>query len=96
MAGAFLISLVEIVDVVLKLITYVIVIRVVLSWIIRPNPYAAPNPVVQFLNAVTDPLLRPLRRILPRLGPLDLSPMVAILILMLIRLFMVRAVNSAF
>jgi len=95
-AGAFLISLVEIVDVVLKLITYVIVIRVVLSWIIRPNPYAAPNPVVQFLNAVTDPLLRPLRRILPRLGPLDLSPMVAILILMLIRLFMVRAVNSAF
>ena len=96
MAGAFLISLVEIVDVVLRLIIYVIVIRVVLSWIIRPNPYAAPNPVVQFLNAVTDPLLRPLRRILPRLGPLDLSPMVAILILMLIRLFMARAVHATF
>ena len=96
MAGAFLISLVEIVDVVLKLIMYVIVARVVLSWIIRPSPYARPNPVVHFLNAVTDPLLRPLRRILPRLGPLDLSPMVAILILMLIRLFMARAVHATF
>ncbi len=96
MAGAFLVTLAEIVDFVLTLFIYVIVIRVVLSWIIRPNPYAAPNPVVQFLNAVTDPLLRPLRRILPRLGPLDLSPMVAILILVFIKTFMLRAVHAAF
>jgi len=95
-AGAFLVSVVEIVDVVLTLIMYVIVARVVLSWIIRPSPYARPNPVVQFLSTITDPLLRPLRRILPRLGQLDLAPMVAILILMFLRIFMARAVQATF
>jgi len=95
-AGAFLLSLADVVDVVLTLFIYVIVIRVVLSWIIRPNPYAAPNPVLHFLSAVTDPLLRPLRRILPRLGPLDLSPMAAILILLFIKTFVLRAVHAVF
>ena len=86
MAGGFLIRLAELVDWILMVLVYAIAIRVVLSWIIRPNPYAPPNPVLQFLSAVTDPLLRPLQRILPRLGPLDISPMVAIVILTLIRL----------
>ena len=96
MGSAFVLSLVDIVNVVLTLLMYVIIARVVLSWIIRPNPYAQPNPIVQFLNAVTDPLLRPIRRFVPRLGPLDISPMVAILILMFIRIFLARAVHAAF
>ncbi|MBN2209318.1 MAG: YggT family protein [Candidatus Coatesbacteria bacterium] len=96
MAGAFFVTLAEILDSVLTLLIYVIVIRVVLSWIIRPNPYAAPNSVVQFFNSVTEPLLNPLRRILPRLGPLDLSPMAAILILVFVKTFMLRAVHAVF
>ena len=96
MAGAFLVTLADIVDFVLTLLIYVIVIRVVLSWIIRPNPYAPPSPVVQFLNTVTDPLLYPLRRVLPRLGPLDLSPMAAILILVFVKTFVLRAVHAVF
>jgi len=94
--NAFVLSLVDIADFVLMLLIYIITARVILSWIIRPNPYAQPNPVVQFLNAVTEPLLRPIRRIVPRLGPFDISPMVAILILVFIRIFMVRAVHVAF
>ncbi|MBN1592518.1 MAG: YggT family protein [Candidatus Coatesbacteria bacterium] len=96
MAGAFLISLAELVIWVLTALIYVIMARVVLSWIIRPNPYSPPNPVVHFLSAVTDPLLNPLRRILPRLGPLDLSPMVAIAILMFLKIFIQRSVQAAF
>jgi YggT family protein len=57
-----------------------IVIRSLLSWFpVDPN-----NFLVVFLVTITDPILLPLRRIVPRLNMIDLSPMVAILLLMLI------------
>jgi len=94
--GDVLLSLAEVADFVITLVWYAIIIRVLLSWIIRPNPYAPPNPVVRFFSAVTDPLLLPLRRILPRLGPLDISPFVAILILMFVRIYIRRALHTGF
>ncbi len=48
---------------------------VILSWV--RSPYTA-NPVVRFLHDVCDPYLRLFRRVLPPLGPLDLSPIVAV------------------
>ena len=48
---------------------------IILSWI--RSPYTA-NPVVRFLHDVCDPYLRLFRRVLPPLGPLDLSPIVAV------------------
>ena len=56
------------------------VIRSLLSWFpVDPN-----NFLVVFLVTVTDPILLPLRRIIPRLDMIDLSPMVAILLFMFI------------
>jgi YggT family protein len=52
-----------------------ILIGVVFSWI---NPYA---PMAPFIQALGDPLLRPLRRIIPSIGGLDLTPMVALILL---------------
>jgi YggT family protein len=56
-----------------------IVIRIIFSW----GMLSYRNRVMRFLVDVTEPLLGPLRRMIPRLGWLDISPLVAILILML-------------
>ena len=62
---------------------WVIVIRALLSWV-NPDPY---NPIVRFLTLVTEPVLRPLRKLVPprKLGGLDLSPLLAILVLQFVR-----------
>jgi YggT family protein len=54
-----------------------VVVSSILSWF-RPDPR---NPVVKILNAVVDPLLHPIRALLPATGGMDFSPMIAILIL---------------
>jgi YggT family protein len=64
---------------------WIIIIRALLSWV-NPDPY---NPIVRFLAAVTDPVLAPIRRRLPYLGGLDISPIIIILILYFLRLFLV-------
>lgn len=61
--------------------------RVVLSWL----PLGSSNhPVVAVIYQVTEPILAPLRRILPRVGILDLSPMAAIFILWAIQFLVNR------
>jgi len=86
MANAFVVSLMEVVLIVVQMLYYVIIARAIVSWF-SPNPY---NPIVQFLYSITEPMLRPIRRILPRTGRLDLAPMVAILLLFLIQQFLRR------
>ena len=63
-----------------------IFIRIILSWVgMDPR-----NPVVVFLHDITEPILAPIRQYMPRLGMLDLSPMVAIILLSLIARFVTR------
>ncbi len=61
-------------------LTIAILLRVVVSWI-SPRPT---NKLVIILYRVTEPFLAPLRRIIPRAGMLDFTPMVAIILLQLI------------
>lgn len=63
----------------LRIYFWVIVVRALLSWV-SPDPY---NPIVRALAAVTEPVLRPLRRLVPprKLGGLDLSPLIALLLI---------------
>ena len=65
-------------------LTYVlqvlIFVRVVLSWLPM-----GPNPVSEFVIRLTDPILLPLRRILPRFGMFDLAPMIALLIIVVVQ-----------
>lgn len=67
----------------LDLYTWVILIRALLSWV-SPDPH---NPLVRMLALATEPVLRPLRRLVPprRFGGLDLSPLVAILALQFVK-----------
>lgn len=58
-----------------------ILIRLLLSWV-NPDPYAA---WVRFIYQVTEPFLEPFRRLLPPLGMIDFSPLLALLVLSFIR-----------
>jgi len=61
----------------LQLLSLAILIRALLSWV-APDPR---NPIVQFLDAITEPILQPLRQIVPRIGMIDITPLVAIILL---------------
>ncbi|MFH1928212.1 MAG: YggT family protein [Chloroflexota bacterium] len=69
-----------------------ILIRVLLSWI-RPNPY---NPFVQAIYQITEPIMGPLRRIIPPLGMIDITPMVALIILQIVQGIVLSAIRSLY
>jgi len=62
----------------LRIYFWVLLVRALVSWV-SPDPH---NPIVRALVAVTEPVLRPLRRLVPprRLGGIDLSPLLAMLL----------------
>ena len=64
----------------LSLLSLAILIRALLSWV-APDPR---NPIVQALDAITEPILQPLRQVMPRAGGIDFTPMVAIILLQVI------------
>jgi YggT family protein len=65
----------------LDIYIYIIIGRAICSWV-NADPY---NPIVRFLYKATEPLLYRVRRILPDMGGLDLSPMVIILAIYFIK-----------
>jgi YggT family protein len=81
-------AILDVVLIVLQLYIWLLIAAAVLSWLIAFNVVNMRNPVVaaiaDFLYRITEPLLRPIRRRLPDLGGLDISPVVLILIIILI------------
>ena len=80
----FLLRLIDFLGYLVQLYVYIVIASVILSWLMAfgvVNPY---NPTVraiwQGVNAVTEPLLRPIRNILPNMGAIDLSPVVLLLL----------------
>lgn len=67
----------------LTLIWFSIFARVIVSWI-APST-GTTNPLVNFIYQVTEPILAPLRRVIPRIGMFDLTPMIALIIIAIIR-----------
>jgi YggT family protein len=62
--------------------------RVIISWInLSPD-----NPVVVLIYGITEPILAPIRRVLPPMGMLDLSPMVALIIMIIIQQAILRLI----
>lgn len=73
-----ILAVATILDYVLEIYKWLIIIAAVISWV-SPDPY---NPVVRFLYQVTEPALRPIRRLIGyRLGPIDISPLIVILVI---------------
>lgn len=82
MAGAFLLNFIRFVLIGIQL---VILARVLLSWV---DPQGR-SPIAAFIIQTTEPILGPVRRLLPRTGMFDLSPIIVILVLTAI----LRAIN---
>ncbi|RLT42490.1 MAG: YggT family protein [Chloroflexi bacterium] len=68
-------SIAHIVGYLIQFLGYAILVRSLLSWF----PIDRNGPVVQALAAVTDPVLDPLRRIIPPIGMIDITPMIAMI-----------------
>lgn len=83
--GDISMALAAIINVVFQLFWWAILIRVLLSWLpmagVRIDPY---NPVIRVLYSLTDPILEPIRRF-TTVGMIDLSPIVALFALDIIR-----------
>ena len=79
-------ALAEVIDIVLLSYMIIIFARAAISWV-NPDPY---NQIVIFLYRLTEPVLRPIRRILPmhNIG-IDFSPLIVILAIIFLRLFLV-------
>lgn len=88
----FLITLVDFLFYALNLAIFA---RILLSWLplagIQVSPY---NPIVQLLFSVTDPILEPFRRVIPPLGMMDISPIVAVIVLQIIQSLVVSMLRA--
>ena len=82
-------ALLDVILLALELYTWVIVAVAVLSWLLAFNVINGRNDFVRQvwngLNAITEPLLRPIRRFLPAMGGLDISPVILLLLLYFVR-----------
>ncbi len=82
--------LADFIDLFFYLLSLAILARVLLSWV-RVSPY---HPVVEFLYQITEPILAPLRRIIPPVGMMDISPIIAMLLLQIIQQVLVEIIRG--
>ncbi|MDA0703508.1 MAG: YggT family protein [Proteobacteria bacterium] len=79
---------------ILELYSYIVLAYVIMSWLIAFNVINTHNRFVylvnDFLNKTTEPVLRPIRRFLPNLGGIDLSPIVLFLLIMFLQRLIVH------
>lgn len=81
-------ALLDVILIALELYSWAIIISAVVSWLVAFNVVNMRNEVVRSvamgLYQITEPALRPIRRILPNLGTMDISPIILLLLIMLI------------
>ena len=83
----FLSAVAYVINTLLTIYMWIIIIRALISWV-NPDPY---NPIVNFLYRATEPLLFRVRRIIPNMGGIDLSPMIVILVIFFLQRFVVNS-----
>ena len=92
-------SILYVILLVLELYIWLLIAAAVLSWLVAFNVVNARNQFVamlgDFLFRITEPVLRPIRNMMPSLGGIDVSPVVVILIIILIKDIIVRYIYPA-
>jgi YggT family protein len=88
--GNVLQGLATVLDTVLWLYMWVIIARALISWV-NPDPW---NPIVRFLERVTEPVLAPIRRVVGWRMGIDLSPIIAILIISFLQIALVKTLSD--
>ncbi|MCD6586642.1 MAG: YggT family protein [Desulfobacteraceae bacterium] len=84
--GNFIRALAEVANIGLTLFMWIVIAQALLSWV-RPDPF---NPIVRFINQVTEPLLYQIRRRIPSaFGGIDFSPIIVLLVVVFLKIFIV-------
>ena len=93
-----MVTLLEICQILLNVVWWIIIVQAILSWLIAFNVINTSNDFVRqvwlALQRMTEPLYRPIRRILPDFGALDLSPMVVLLAIIILDRVIQNAILS--
>lgn len=90
--GNLLHAIASVLDIVLNTLWIIILINALLSWV-RPDPM---NPIVRFLERVSDLVCDPIRRVLPtNVSGIDFAPFIAMLVIFFVRMFLVQTLNDA-
>jgi YggT family protein len=96
----WMLALFQTIDLALNLYTWVLIFSAIFSWLYAFNVINSRNQFVdavgRFLFNVTDPVLRPIRRIMPDLGGIDISPVILLLIIFFIRSLMWTSIYPLF
>jgi YggT family protein len=71
----------QLVDIALGLYSFIIIARALISWV-RLDPY---HPIVRFLHEATEPVLAPVRRLMPGGMMMDFSPLIVIILISVLR-----------
>jgi YggT family protein len=94
-----LVLLLNIVNMLLGVLRWIIIIQAIMSWLVAFNVINTYNDFVRSvlyaLDKITEPIYRPIRRIMPDFGALDLSPMVALLLVIILQMVLNQAIMSA-
>jgi YggT family protein len=88
--GGFLVPVLEVVDLLLRLYMWIVIAAAVMSWlvtfrVINTNSRAV-SMIGDFLYRATEPALRPIRRFLPNFGGMDISPVILLVVIWLVRM----------
>lgn len=93
-----MIVILQIVQVLLTVVWWIIIVQAILSWLIAFNVISTYNDTVrtiwEALKRMTEPLYRPIRRILPDLGALDLSPLVVLIGIVILQKLVSAGINQ--
>jgi YggT family protein len=91
-----IVTLISIIDLLLSVLMWIIIVQAVLSWLVAFNVVNTHNDFVRqllyALSRITEPLYRPIRRIMPDFGALDFSPLVVLLIIQILRQIVLPAI----
>ena len=90
MFGNFILAIAKLINFALSAYIWIVIGRAVISWV-NADPY---NPIVRFLIQVTDPILLRIRRYIPSMGGIDLSPMILILAIVFLQSFVVHTLTQ--
>jgi len=85
-----MLQLVGLVRFLFEIYSFILLARVLLSWF-QVDPY---NPIVRLLHQLTEPVLAPIRRLLPMTGPIDFSPILAFILILVVEQIVVSMLLS--
>ncbi len=95
-----MLAVLDIVRIVIQLLMLVLIVQAILSWLLVFNVVNGRNQVVrtiwQFTHALTEPMLKPIRRVVKPINGLDLSPLILILLLILVDRLLIYYVYPMF